>query len=163
MKVRGPAARVREFVEFAKGEEYGEVLPFDFNKFIPYPEEYKDGDRLVAEWLENPDRQLPMPKDGFNSGGYDWCIRNWGTKWNAARFVPGSERESRGRLTVLIHFSTAWSPPCPVIRNASERFPELSIDLRYFERGMAFCGRYACRAGVVACDTCRDYRGYRGG
>lgn len=163
LKVSGPGTRVRELVEFAKGENDGDVLPFDFTRFIPYPAEYGELDKVFEAWLMNPDRQPPIPKDGYNSGGYEWCIEHWGTKWNATRFAPGSERESRGKLTVLFYFSTAWSPPCPVIRAASERFPEISFDLRYYEGLACFCGRFTCRGGLVVHDVCRPYRGCRGG
>lgn len=157
LKVKGPAAQVREFMEFAAGEDCGEVLPLDFNKFVPYPAEYRERDNRFAVWLENPNLQLPIPEDGFNSGGNDWRIKNWGTQWNAARFAPVTERESHGKLIVLIAFSTAWSPPCPVILNAAERFPGLAFDLRYNEFLGGFCGRYVCRTGKVVHNKFRDY------
>lgn len=43
-------------------------------------------------------------------------------------------------------------------------FPELTFDLRYFESGMGFNGRYACRdGGAVFYDEQAAYYGTRGG
>ena len=57
---------------------------------IPYPKEYAELDKIADKWqkdfTESEDKELflkenAQPKDGFNSGGYEWCIDNWGTKW----------------------------------------------------------------------------------
>ncbi len=99
---------------------------------------------------------------------YEWCCEHWGTKWNAAGASLGEgceEWERRGECVrrVEINFDTAWSPPQPVILRASELYPELEFELRYFERGMGFSGCYCCRAGRVLSDESGDYFGPRGG
>ena len=72
---------------------------FDFNLFVPYPKEFKDADneakRVYDELVKeagDPYRidWSKVPADGFNKGGYEWCIVNWGTKWSADE--PTSER-----------------------------------------------------------------------
>jgi len=73
----------------------------DFDKIIPYPEQYRELDQRAHEYQEklraidkdDPDRQskletlaaeydaepgAPWIKDGFNSGGYEWCWNRWG-------------------------------------------------------------------------------------
>ncbi len=72
--------------------------------------------------------------DDFNSGGYEWCVNNWGTKWNAYDI----KRRDYGGFCLT--FQTAWSPPLPVIAELHKRFPECRITLEFFERGMAFSG-----------------------
>ena len=84
LAVEGPKEVIEEFLKFAAGES-----PFDFEKFIPYPEEFQRLDEIAEAWLkehaERPDYDWhSQPKDGFNSGGYDWCVANWGTKWPAS-------------------------------------------------------------------------------
>lgn len=50
---------------------------------------------------------------------YDWCISNWGTKWNS--YYPDKS------FADGVSFSTAWSAPEPVIKALSERFPDVVI------------------------------------
>ena len=81
---------IDNFIKFVKSDEDEEV--FDFNKIIPYPKKYADADKAQAEWRKIPGNEnkyggLEVP-DGFNHGGYDWCLKNWGTKWNACNQHP---------------------------------------------------------------------------
>ena len=85
---------------------------FDFNKVIPYPEEYR------------------------NNGGYQWCIDNWGTKWEANE--PVVKRSYDGTMYAM--FSTAWSPSIPVTAKLAEIFPELHFEHCYEEGGNDFSG-----------------------
>lgn len=163
LTVTGPTPRVREFQEFARSKEGGEHMPIDFERFVSYPKEWDELDRARDAWFNDPNRQGEMPPDGYNAGGYDWCIQHWGTKWNAHRGELGGEYEYEGTLTVTLHFSTAWSPPRPIILKASELFPELEFDLRYFERGAAFNGMCVCKGGTVTLDETGPYFGNRGG
>ena len=120
LAVEGPTEVIGEFLKFAAGES-----PFDFGKFIPYPAKFQRQDEIAEAWLkehaERPDYDWRLqPKDGFNSGGYDWCVANWGTKWPASRVevegpVTGYDEKT---LEVVFHFDTAWSPPMPVIKKS---------------------------------------------
>jgi hypothetical protein len=165
LMVEGPKAVVEEFLQFAAGES-----AFDFNRFIPYPEEFRRLDEAVEAWdgehAGRPDYDWrARPKDGFNSGGHEWRVRNWGTKWPA--FHVEVEEPVNGydgkTLEVTFHFDTAWSPPRPVIARAAELYPALSLDLRYFECGCQFNGQFCCGGGEVECDESGTYFGNRGG
>jgi hypothetical protein len=159
--IQGASARIDEFLRLVKGEESN----FDFDRLIPYPEHFKKLDQVAAEW----DKLHPLPrtgeswkerpKDGYNQGGYEWCIKNWGTKW-----PPKCAEVSRSALELVeISFATAWSPPTPVIQRAAELFPELRFELRYFECGSMFNGMFACEHGTVVTDESGVYYGNRGG
>jgi hypothetical protein len=107
---------------------------FDFNTLIPYPEEYASLDRAAKKWrednLDNPDDPKKLfegPKDGYNSGGYDWCCEHWGTKWNACD--PEVDY-----IHSELHFDTAWGPPWPVLSELSKKFPVL--EFRFFFGGI---------------------------
>lgn len=50
---------------------------------------------------------------------YDWCIREWGTKWNAYECEIEDDQ---------VKFSTAWSNPEPVIKKLAEMYPESHIE-----------------------------------
>src|SRR5262245_11180350 len=114
LRIEGPTAKVEEFLEFAKGEE----SCLDFSRFIPYPEHFAELDRAAAEWAErNPppwseEAFKTRPTDGYNQGGCEWCVRNWGTKWNACRVSTSPNLfdwcDEGGRLALVeINFSTA--------------------------------------------------------
>ena len=49
---------------------------------------------------------------------YSWCIRNWGTKWNAYN--------CRGNDDAL-EFFTAWSAPHPILQKLSEMYPGIGM------------------------------------
>lgn len=137
---------------------------FDFNKLIAYPERFasRDADRKLLSHDEMIAKYGSW-EDGYNTGGYDWCISNWGTKWNAYQVV----RRDYGQMCIT--FQTAWGPPRQIIHALHERFPKLSISLEYFEMGMGFCGgmTFYYREYDGTCDADEwhsdEYRGRRGG
>lgn len=151
---------------------------FDFDRVIPMPEVFKnlhsgmttiDGKRyefwreaevdgeIVCTGVE--DEEIKAWKKTYGiAGWYDWCCSNWGTKWNA-----GSEAEvivSDGRLEA--HFSTAWSPPTPVIEALIAKFPDVAVCFEYFECGAAYCGGINYNGGELS-HWSGDYQGSRGG
>jgi len=115
---------------------------FDFNALIHYPEKFRQMDAECPQWNVPSAERVELlaaykakwgtEGDGFNAGGYDWCVANWGTKWNAYNV----QRRDHGRIS-CVTFETAWAPPMPVIKALAERFPAVTISIEYFERGMA--------------------------
>ena len=65
---------------------------------------------------------------------YDWCIKNWGTKWNSYDSWKG---DGQG-----FQFSTAWSAPHPVLEELSRRFPDVGISHEWADEDIGEnCGR----------------------
>jgi len=176
--VYGPTKKLNEFMAFAKASDPdGEALVTE--KFIPYPDKFKEMDEEAKVFNEMRERKrlagedisgLEWKKDGYNSGGYEWCIENWGTKWGIYDSVLqdadglGSDPDDcDDEAEIMYNFNSAWSPPNPVILKMSEMFPELEFDLRYFECGAAFNGTFRCQAGKVLRDESGSYFGRRGG
>jgi hypothetical protein len=159
--VTGSRAHVEAFRTFASGDE----SPFDFGRFIPYPETYarRDRARQVWEHAPGPKDWVRAPCDGYNSGGYEWCIANWGTKWNAHQVQVGRLRHGSGSVKFTVAFATAWTPPKPVVVRAAALFPDLDFSLRYFERGAGFCGTFRCAPGTAPAERIRNYSGTKGG
>jgi len=178
--VRGDKETLKKFREFAKGKHKAKL---DFCAFIPYPKEYEELDEACyetekqiqemtkkiqeAKTEEEKKRfeglaklifQLRPKRDGYNSGGYEWCCANWGTKWNAKE-VQVKERER----SLFYSFQTAWSPPSPVVFAMSRAFPTLEFCLKFWERGVGYQGTYKIKAGKVLKDVSKEYRGSRGG
>ena len=107
---------------------------FDFNNLIPYPEKFgkRDDDAQLlsrSEFIE----KYGDDRDGFNSGGYEWCVANWKTKWDAVDPVWVEQHKT-------FHFDTAWGPSLPIVSALHKRFPTLHIYYEYYERGAAYIG-----------------------
>lgn len=167
-------AELSRFKEFAKTDKSG----LDFNRFVPYPQEYINIDcykeNLVQKYkmlksnagydkmslIEqikwdnvNPDLTISV-KDGFNSGGYEWCVKNWGTKWHVE-----VEADTNKKGNLVYRFDTAWSPPVPVVKKMGEMFKSLCFELEYTEEGCGFKGFLQVEDGEVTIEECEDYYG----
>lgn len=150
--VKGSKNDLQKFKKFAK--EGKDLL--SANKFIPYPEKYRKLDE-IADKTEKEHK--PRPKDGFNSGGYEWCIENWGTKWGIVKAELIDESENR----LIYAFATAWSAPLPVIQKMGEMFPDLIFKLKYYEGSNKFKGTFVVKRGIIIKNEVDSYNGRRGG
>lgn len=172
--IEGPANKIKEFIEFAKGSSHRKavVSPLQVNKFIPYPQKFIDLDIAYDNKIKELDAmseedrkayidKYGFPKDGYNQGGYDWCCNNWGTKWGF--YNTDMEPYKEGDDNVTYHTMTAWSAPVPVIQKMIEMFPDLSFCYEYYEGGMGFQGSICGKGGEVTVDESHEYDGYRGG
>lgn len=154
---------LQEVLSFIANPEEKAIL--DFNKIIPYPQNFVKQDNWAkicrnlfyfAQEHGSTAGYTFVPKNGYNSGGYEWCILNWGTKWNACNTIMDDISANGKRVT--LHFDTVWSPPIPIIEALLDRFPNVHFTLSYYEGGCCFAGIYSCIR-----DTTRDYIGPRGG
>jgi hypothetical protein len=104
---------------------------------------------------------VPVPKELDESGNTrDWCIANWGTKWNLG---DDTNIDIDTDSFTIYHFMTAWTPPRPVVLAMSKQFPTLRFDLSFWESGVCFQGEYHVENGVVLKDETSPYHGDRGG
>jgi len=83
---------------------------------------------------------------------YKWNPENWGTKWNAC----DSDVVDPHSTLLTINFNTAWSPPEPVIRALSEKYPKANIALHYKEEGMNFEGVLIMKNNAVILEETRQ-------
>jgi hypothetical protein len=132
----------------------------DFNLILPYPEEFVRLDQIAEEARNKNPKDFSI-KDGYNSGGYEWCVKNWGTKWNVGKDIQIAEQIKPTELKAS--FDTAWSPPLNVFLILSEKFPDCKIKIKYYEAGMGFKGIFICKSGEIISDSVSDYKGSRGG
>jgi hypothetical protein len=143
---------LKHFMNHVRGDE----TAIDFDKIIPYPKKFKDMDKAAEKSAAKGNHV----KDGYNSGGYEWCISFWGTKWNADASLEHTDLK-KGKLRYGM--STVWSPPTPVILKMSEMFPGLQFKLKYWEGGNGFKGIFIAENGEIISDESDSYSGYRGG
>ena len=144
----------------------GDETAFDFEKVIPIPTKLKimRGDfvhkirnkRSIIEVIEEikglqeDNREevfLNLMKAIRNQYLYgytdwhDWCIGNWGTKWNAF------ETEIRDGC---LYFQTAWGAPLNVIKELSKKYPDTEFKLTYASEDYGRnCGRIIYLAGEI--------------
>jgi hypothetical protein len=84
---------------------------------------------------------IPVPvkvyREGFHKTGYNWCIENWGTKWDALDVDLDTDYQSFLQYT----FYTAWSPPEGVFKALCEMFPKITFaKLEFDEPSMGIQG-----------------------
>ena len=127
----GQPEAIQEITEIVKANPNG---IFQMNDFVPMPEE-----------LTN----TTAPQDKPN--WYDWCLANWGTKWDL-----GDETQAVFEPTRIgLGFDTAWSPNCDFWTAFSEKYPSLRISHKYVEEGMGFIGETFYEGGAMF-DNCQD-------
>ncbi len=166
LTIVGPVELVNEVVEkyFTKK---GELM---FGRVVPYPIEYAWDDAIAYDYeFEQKKAGKPpwegRPQDGYNKGGYDWCITNWGTKWDAydgwgMQVVPS---RGKNRAKASTGFFTAWSPATPVIHNLAAKYPTLTFTMRSYESGMGYKVYAKWKGGECVAERESSYGGSRGG
>lgn len=109
-------------------------------EFIPVPKQLltEGGESYGGPDAEKYDdiRAKNKATFGYNSW-YDWCINEWGTKWdvgNADGINTWDDHE------FIAYFESAWSPPCA----AYEKLEDLGFRIyaTWYEPGCGFAGIY---------------------
>lgn len=121
------------------------------NEFIPVPQELRD--TLAGYAPEGYERELHEATEALNlkyfgyKNWYDFCVNEWGTKWD----VGGNDAYISEDFDGSIHvsFESAWAPPVP----AYEIMVEMGFKIKafYYESGCNFAGRF-----VNGEDCCYD-------
>ena len=110
----------------------------------------------------------PYTKDTNYEWDYDWCVNNWGTKWDTGEIIYAELSptvldtevemfgvENDGVWELCIDFETAWSPAIAAFLHAADHMG-FEFDLYYMEEGMGFvgCCNYTKEHGMD--DDCHD-------
>lgn len=164
LTVTGPSDDVREFMGRYVTLCDGAVL--DLGAILPYPTKFEEMDRIAHEYEEqHPENPYEgRPKDGFNSGGYDWSIQNWGTKWGCYQTYGCDKPIEKTADGVVLHFSTAWSPfRTELLLMVSHQLPTLEFQYDSYERGAEYQTHVTVKGGEVLASSRSDYDGERGG
>jgi hypothetical protein len=89
---------------------------------------------------------VPVPDEitekGFNRTGYDWCLDNWGTKWNP-KIIKLEEKDNN---TVIVMYA-AGEPPLEWFDKVSKKYPSLDFRLEYYGSGNQYAGRVLYKGG----------------
>ena len=110
------------------------------NEFIPVPEELKIvagrvGDDTNPEQIALEAAEKSNLEKFGHKTWYDFCVNEWGTKWDVGGDGMTCEIEN-GRISTS--FDSAWGPPI----QAYEKLLDLGFRVRayYYEGGMCFAG-----------------------
>jgi hypothetical protein len=82
---------------------------------------------------------IPVPED-IGEGWYDFCVNNWGTKWDIGCENTRTHglKPTRVGNQVTVTFDSAWAPPIGLYEELDRL--GFMVDATYFEPGMAYCG-----------------------
>lgn len=155
------SARLNEFKDFMKD--------FTCDKIIPMPETFRDydtanhpngdglkiGDKyhsyfrgskyenetVITKELIEEFKQATEEQDNKYGvvGWYDWSVEYWGTKWDIdPEDIEITELD--GGKYVRYRFETAWTPIVDVFQKLQTLFPDIELEMAYYETGEWFCG-----------------------
>lgn len=132
MQVSGTKKDVLEFVENVKGSEKFETegRDFDFNHFIPQPEN-------IFRANLSFDKQQELKESGIPDW-YNWNNDNWGTKWNVAVDDVNVCVYNDGSADVFYTMRTAWAFPTPVIEQMIRDYHHLNFSIQGEEESVAY-------------------------
>lgn len=71
---------------------------------------------------------------------YDWCVRNWGTKWNCYDVTEWSVNENGDTASATIYYETAWSPATTLWLKVSTEYPDCEFYHEFADEGAGFLG-----------------------
>jgi len=109
------------------------------NEFVPVPEPL----HIVAGRVSDEAEQAKLEaaeasnKEAYGyDNWYDYCVNEWGTKWDVGGDGMTADVSPDGRLTMS--FDSAWSPPIAFY----EKMLDLGFEVRayYYESGMCYAG-----------------------
>jgi hypothetical protein len=131
LTVTGDAEAIKRFVAGITNEDGSiEIL----KNLVPFPTELEGGDIL--------DHNGNAVGQAFTDEGYNWCLRNWGTKWG----------DIETEITVnddylVLKYETAWSPALAGIERISRLFPTLTFQTDWVEEGLQSIGAASYQDG----------------
>jgi hypothetical protein len=106
--------------------------------------------KALAEFIKQEKKETgifnflrPIPKDQ-EENWYEWCVENWGTKWDIADYDSDYWEENN---TVTLYGNTAWSPPVSLYEYLVEE--GWQIFAMYNEPGVGFCGKFTDEDGDI--------------
>lgn len=160
---KGDQSKIQDLIDSVRSKD----SEFDFHTFCPMPQELR-GSRSPTSIVSQEDYDKYMAKDEKNDwdkcitqqmsddlimqhgadNWYDWSIMNWGTKWNAYDInFDGSD----------FSLQTAWSTPFNAMHALSEKFPHVTICVKYFDEDFGNnTGEYHLKNGDVVYEYMPD-------
>ena len=104
-------------------------------EFVPIPEQLKESTASFSD--EYKDQNEKNIKDTGYASWYDFCVNEWGTKWDVEAY---SNEITENGHKLECSFDSAWSPPVAFF----EKMKGLGfvVEANYYEPGCAFVGEW---------------------
>lgn len=139
LTVSGPADSLDKFFQTVTAGKEG----LDFNTTVPMPPGLEKDLYNLPEEEQKRIKAENLKKYG-SEDWYNWCVNNWGVKWNASEVSDREDVEGGQRLT----FSTPWGPPVYWMLTTSKIFPDLTFS-EYFDDGSGGYGKFSLSNGQM--------------
>lgn len=130
ISISGPAEKVSEIYKTLTTDEESGLCSI----LHPMPENTFTGNLGQKEREQCAEENIP--------NWYDWCVSNWGTKWDTCDGNWEYEDAGDGNAILSGNFLTAWGPPIGVYEHAVQAHDDLYIEAMYYEPGCAFAGKW---------------------
>ena len=120
-------------------------------KLVPWPEELTGYQKIMpVPKGEKKARAALMKKYGYDNL-YDWCVNNWGTKWDIGDLdiisveefsIPLGKNGKKIEYQIFVTFDSAWAPPVEAFKFIYNKYKDkgLRVSLEYLEPGCSFIG-----------------------
>ena len=111
------------------------------NEFIPVPKDLKE---TISGYMGNDEEQKQLEiQQAYNiknygyANWYDYCVNEWGTKWDVGANGQPAQDIDGG---LMLNFESAWAPPIA----AYEKLVSMGfeVEANYYESGMGFVGEW---------------------
>lgn len=132
-------------------DDRGQLYARPMMDLYPFPPELDITARPVPDAELDAIYKANQEKFGA-SNWYDWCIKNWGTKWDCSVM----DMDEDDPEDVRIYFDTAWSPPTDFFKWFAEKYPDSVFECEYEEEGIGFEGKTSYNAQCGFHDECWD-------
>jgi hypothetical protein len=128
-----PAMLERARVAFKEGRLCNEFVPVPESLHIVAGRAGADGE--PSQVLLEQQEEANLAQHGY-ANWYDYCVNEWGTKWDVGGDDLGPAQDIPGGL--IMAFDSAWAPPIQFY----EKLMDLGFSVRasYYEPGMCFAG-----------------------
>ena len=117
-----------------------------FDQIIPIPEILKNSE-LSSYGGQDSQKRDNLREEAQRITGwsneYDFCVSNWGTKWDVGG--DGSCSIHDENHAVSFNFETAWAPPIGIYEELAKQ--GYTVNAYYYEPGMSFCGNWTSSHG----------------
>jgi hypothetical protein len=141
LTVTGDSVELKRFVAAVTNEDESIKI---MDNLLPFPAEL-EGKDIIG-------RDGEVVGRAFTDEGYNWCIRNWGTKWGDCETeILVNENDN-----LFLTYQTAWSPALEGLQRISTMFPTLVFRTDWTEEGNQSIGAASFENG----STCVYEVGY---